>query len=298
MCVSVRSRLKHNATRSLRTYLVVGTGYSRGEDEATSGRVLVFEVLMPHMLLRNVSVKPEKSPCSALAEVCGHLLVATGMTIYVYDFSDGSVLTPCAFVDLEFYVVSADALKNYVVLADAEHGLHFFRWRDTRQHGRHLLLLGRDYNTLSTTAAAFVVDEPALGMAGFDAHGNVQIFQYAPRSAVSRRGQRLVCRAELAVGDVVTSAVRSRCNRVVQLPATATNASSSSSSRRHSSGSRTNDNKAAMTRNAEQERMLRDLLQHDRQVLSFLSPTITLTVFRKKTKTKTNKIIVCILCYS
>jgi hypothetical protein len=202
-------RLKHNESRSLRAYVVVGTGYSRGEDEMSTGRILIFEILMPHMLLRSVSVRPEKAPISAVVDVCGHLLACAGLKVNGFDFADGSTLVPCAFIDLEFFIVSADSIKNYVVLGDAINSVHFFRWRDTREKGRHLIELSRDNNALRVTNTAFVVDEPSLAMAAFDELGHLQMFEYQPH-----HGQRLVCRAEIGVGTLVPCTVRVRCNRV------------------------------------------------------------------------------------
>jgi hypothetical protein len=187
-------RLKHNESRSLRAYVVVGTGYSRGEDEMSTGRILIFEILMPHMLLRSVSVRPEKAPISAVVDVCGHLLACAGLKVNGFDFADGSTLVPCAFIDLEFFIVSADSIKNYVVLGDAINSVHFFRWRDTREKGRHLIELSRDNNALRVTNTSFVVDEPSLAMAAFDELGHLQMFEYQPhhgqRSGVPRRDRR------------------------------------------------------------------------------------------------------------
>ena len=179
----------------------------------STGRILIFETLMPHMLLRSVSVRPEKAPISAVVDVCGHLVACAGLKVNAFDFSDGSVLQPCAFVDLEFYIVSADVIKNYVVLGDAVNSVHFFRWRDTKKQGRHLLEVSRDHNRLQVTSTAFVVDEPALSMAAFDADGHVLLFEYAPHHPASVGGQRLMCTAETRIGSLVPCTMRMRVNR-------------------------------------------------------------------------------------
>jgi hypothetical protein len=95
------------------------------------------------------------------------------------------------------------------VLGDAINSVHFFRWRDTREKGRHLIELSRDNNALRVTNTSFVVDEPSLAMAAFDELGHLQMFEYQPH-----HGQRLVCRAEIGVGTLVPCTVRVRCNRV------------------------------------------------------------------------------------
>jgi cleavage and polyadenylation specificity factor subunit 1 len=201
-------RLKHNATRSLRVYVVVGTGYARGEDEMAVGRILVFHIMMPHHLLINVSVRPEKAPIGAVVDVCGHLVACAGLKVFVFDFADGSVLAPCAFVDLEFFVLTADSLKNYVVLGDMLNGTHVFRWRDTRRDGRHLLLLSRDYSPMHVTAVGIVVDEPAITFTAFDDRGCVFNYQYQTHGN-TRRGQRVQRgRAVLVLRDIQS------CSRV------------------------------------------------------------------------------------
>lgn len=210
--------------KDLMSLLAVGTGYQEGEDESCKGRVIIFD-LEPQELsmsatndetlykLNPLCSKDLKGPVSAVAQLEGYLIVSVGPKLYVYFFDwKNKQLVPASFFDAQFYVISMNTIKNYIIYGDMLKGVHFMRWREK---GHRLTLLGKDYRHLTAGGSVtelycteYLVEGDNLGLVSVDAEKNMQIFGYAPKSAESIGGKRLLPMADFHLGAHINALVR------------------------------------------------------------------------------------------
>ncbi|KAL0476299.1 cleavage and polyadenylation specificity factor subunit 1 [Acrasis kona] len=210
--------------KELINLLAVGTGYQETEDESCRGRIIVFD-LEPQELqsgansdetlyrLNPLCIKELKGPVSSVVALEGYLIVSVGPKLYVYFFDwKNKQLAPASFYDAQFFVTSMNTIKNYIVYGDMFKGLHFMRWREK---GHRLTLLAKDYRHLSaggslteTYSTEYLVDDQVLGLLCADADKNLQLFGYAPKSAESIGGKRLLPMADFHIASHVNSMIR------------------------------------------------------------------------------------------
>jgi cleavage and polyadenylation specificity factor subunit 1 len=219
----------HKKEKNLMSLLAVGTGINLGEDEACVGRILIFD-LEPDIDASNESSessyklspiceKDLKGPVSAIAHVQGYLIVSVGPKLYVYFFDwNNKQLVPASFFDAQFYATSMKTIKNYILYADMFEGLHFVRWREK---GHRLTLLGKDYRHLTAGGALadiyssdYLVDYENLGLVALDGEKNLQIFEYAPKSAESITGKRLLPTADFHIGSHIVATMRMKMRKL------------------------------------------------------------------------------------
>ncbi len=145
---------------------MVGTGYVQGEDMGCKDRILVFEIMREHpprielmtqeeqeqqvqytqitilkcwcyhkqedrIFFRLAATKEQKGPISAVAQLEGYLMVATGPKIILYNFFNGKDLTAAAFFDAQIFIVSLNTVKNWIIVGDAYKSVYFLRWKVT-----------------------------------------------------------------------------------------------------------------------------------------------------------------------
>ena len=141
---------------SLKSILAVGTSFFEGEDVSCKGRIILFEFIKQKMTkneeekpnLKLLLAKEEKGPVTALCDLEGYLVLASGPKIFVYIFDmdmNPRSLVGKAFFDAKLYIVSLRSIKNYLLFGDMFKGVFFMRWLDQQ---RTLALLGKDFNPI------------------------------------------------------------------------------------------------------------------------------------------------------
>ncbi len=142
--VSLESKQTQSGRRSL---LTIGTGFQRGEDLTTRGRVrfnyisffsdtqiLIYDIIevVPEIdnpqtnhKFKKLKVADEKGAISSICSVNGYLLIAIGAKIMMYSFDDDESLTGVAFLDVNFYVTRLLAIKNMIIICDVAKSVWF-----------------------------------------------------------------------------------------------------------------------------------------------------------------------------
>ena len=210
-----------------RPYVVVSTGFvtPEGEDNAGSGRILLFEVDYAQYTdedgqtgrkqpkLKLVYEKEHKSAAiTMLTQMGEYVLAAIGPKIIVHQLKSEQLIG-CAFYDAQVYIVSMKTIKDYVLFGDVYKSIHFLRWKE---YERSLTLLGKDFNPLPVHAIDFSISDKSLGLIAADDWKNISVFDFSPDDVQSRGGQQLIQRNDMHIGSHITSIVRQRVpNRLI-----------------------------------------------------------------------------------
>jgi cleavage and polyadenylation specificity factor subunit 1 len=200
-----------------RFFLTVGTGIvnHNGEDVASKGRTLLFEISRPveGALIASdapvVSLKYEKNifhgPVTSLscltAEGKHRLVIGAGADVNVEQWGNER-LTQVGFFRATMHILDILHFKNFLLLSDAYDSLHFLVWRET---DKSLTLLAKDYDPIAVYATGLMSRGAAITFICNDDRQNLQFFQYSPGEAAARGGNKLVCRADYHMGSQTTS---------------------------------------------------------------------------------------------
>ena len=197
---------------SLKPILAVGTSYFEGEDVSCKGRIILFEFIKQKMTkneeekpnLKLLLCKEEKGAVTALCDLEGYLVLASGPKILVYIFdmeNNPRTLVGKAFFDAKLYIVSLKSIKNYLLFGDMFKGIFFLRWLEPQ---RTLALLGKDFNPIEVTSVDFLLREQSLSFVCTDDHSNLQMLEYSPQDVESRGGEMLLAKSQFHVGGKVS----------------------------------------------------------------------------------------------
>ncbi|KAJ3220748.1 Cleavage and polyadenylation specificity factor subunit 1 [Clydaea vesicula] len=176
-------------------FLAVGTGFFRGEDLATRGRILIYDVVevVPQIdnpqtnhKLKLLYVSDEKSPVTALSSINGFLIASIGSKVIIHSFDNSEKLTGVAFLDVNLYVTSLMEIPPKVTL------------------------IGKDYYPLSVYSLNCIVNENEMSFVVADGEKNLQVIQYNPYNISSIGGAKLLRRGDIHVGSQVQSVLRLR----------------------------------------------------------------------------------------
>ncbi|KAJ3417096.1 Cleavage and polyadenylation specificity factor subunit 1 [Chytridiales sp. JEL 0842] len=214
-CSAVDLQSKETAS-GLKLFLAVGTGVFRGEDLATRGRVLIFDIIevVPEIdkpqtknKFKHLCTNDEKSPVTAIGSVNGYLLAAIGTRVIIHSFEDGESLVGVAFVDANIFVQSVSSIKNLILIADISKSVMFAGFQEDPPQVK---MFGKDYYPLQVYGSEFVVYENMAGFVVGDGEKNLHLMTYAPYNIQSLRGQKLLRKGDLHVGSTVQRIVRLR----------------------------------------------------------------------------------------
>lgn len=198
-------------TRKKRACLAVSTGILRGEDLAMRGAVYVFDVVevVPEVgqpdakfRLKVVCREEVRAAATTLCEVDGYLLSSQGQKVVVRSLEEDERLTPVAFVDLGLATSTAKSLRSMILFGDIQKGLRFVGFGEEPYK---MTSFGRDYEAMDVVEAEFMVDGRNLYFAASDPQGNIRIMQYDPENPTTLAGSKLVRRADMHVGQVLSS---------------------------------------------------------------------------------------------
>jgi len=195
-------------------FITVGAGTidKDGEDVASKGRVLLFEVKRakdPSSLsIAELNFVYEKKifhgPVTSLSCLTtkrkSRLIIGAGADVNVEQWGNGK-LTQVGFFRATMHILDIKLFKNFLILSDAYDSLFFLVWRES---DKSLTLLAKDYDPIPVYCSGILSRGGSLDFVCHDDRQNLQFFQYAPGDPAARGGNKLVCRADFHLGSQTT----------------------------------------------------------------------------------------------
>lgn len=197
--------------------IAVGTAFSAGEDYPCSGRVILIEVTKDDKNAwagRMVFAREFKGPITNLTSVEGYLLLSTGNRIETCMLKSqksetGGLpsfsLQRSAFYEGPSLITSLNVVKNFILLGDSQHSVHFLRYKD---QGKQIMLLSKDFGQACARASQFTIAGSSLHIVMADGEGNIWSFTYSPNDSKSWKGQKLDKWGALHVGKGISCMLR------------------------------------------------------------------------------------------
>eukprot|EP00889_Picochlorum_renovo_P001866 jgi/Picre1/28896/NNA_004292.t1 len=210
--------LKDHESGATVPMIAVGTSFAAGEDYPCSGRVILIEVTKQENNAwagRMTYAREFKGPVTNVTAVEGYLLLSTGNRIETcmlkskrVEVADANILFTLqrsAFYEGPSLITSLNVVKNFILLGDAQHSVHFLRYKD---QGKQINMLSKDFGQACTKACQFLIAASSLHIVMADGEGNVWTFTYSPNDPKSWKGQKLDNWGALHVGKGVSSMLR------------------------------------------------------------------------------------------
>ncbi|GJD09562.1 Cleavage and polyadenylation specificity factor subunit 1 [Galdieria sulphuraria] len=200
--------------------IVIGTGFIKGEDAGTRGRLMLFEVARQEayteesgafsaIQLMLIAEKELKSVVSSIARLEGYICCAVGPKVEIYKLVNESELVCCSFYSgFQLFSTSINTVKQYVFVGDMYKGGYFLFWRD---RNKSLNFLGKDFDPVQTLSTEFLILNEFILFVVSDNFGNLHLLEYAgPHEIESRGGEKLLRRGVLHLGTRSSSMIRLR----------------------------------------------------------------------------------------
>ncbi|KAI9146233.1 CPSF A subunit region-domain-containing protein [Paraphysoderma sedebokerense] len=218
LCVKIVSMESKETASGRKPFLVVGTGFMKGEDVTTRGKIYMFEIITvvpePGKPLFNhkfklVGFEEVKGAVTCIAGIGGHLLAGLGQKIIMYDFEDNERLQGIAFQDMNLMVNSIATARNFILAGDLYKSASFLAFQEDPPK---LQLLGKDYYPLHVTSVDYIIDGPNVSFVLGDEDGNIHLLAYAPYNVQSVSGNKLLRKGDFHIGPNVTTFLRMHMN--------------------------------------------------------------------------------------
>ncbi|XP_055533699.1 cleavage and polyadenylation specificity factor subunit 1 [Wyeomyia smithii] len=210
--------LPYEGARSgLKEYIAVGTNYNYSEDITSRGRLLLYDIIevvpepgkpLTKYKFKEVIVKEQKGPVSAITHVSGFLVGAVGQKVYLWQLKDDD-LVGVAFIDTNIYVHQMMSIKSLILVADVYKSVNLLRFQEEY---RTLSLVSRDFQPLNVYQIEYIVDNHNLGFLVSDEQCNLITYMYQPESRESIGGQRLLRKCDYHVGQKINTMFRVQCD--------------------------------------------------------------------------------------
>ncbi|XP_021710072.1 cleavage and polyadenylation specificity factor subunit 1 [Aedes aegypti] len=210
--------LSYEGARSgFKEYIAVGTNFNYSEDITSRGRLLLYDIIevvpepgkpLTRYKFKEVIVKEQKGPVSAITHVSGFLVGAVGQKVYLWQLKDDD-LVGVAFIDTNIFVHQLVSIKSLILVADVYKSVSLLRFQEDY---RTLSLVSRDYQPLNVFQIEYVVDNHNLGFLVSDEQCNIITYMYQPESRESFGGQRLLRKCDYHVGQKINSMFRVQCD--------------------------------------------------------------------------------------
>lgn len=210
---SVSLTISTDYTKKKRSCLALSTGILRGEDLSMRGAVYVFDVVevVPETghpdskyKIKNVCREEVRAAATTLCEVDGYLLSSQGQKVVVRSLEEDERLTPVAFVDLDLATTTAKCLRSMILFGDIQKGLRFVGFGEEPYK---MTNFGRDFEAMDVMDAEFLVDGKNLYFVASDSDANLRVLQYDPENPTTLAGSRLIRRADIHAGRIISSMV-------------------------------------------------------------------------------------------
>ncbi|KAI8969822.1 CPSF A subunit region-domain-containing protein [Pilobolus umbonatus] len=195
-------------------FMVVGTGFLRGEDTTMRGSIRIFDIIevvpepnnpQTNHRFKHIHTEDVKGAVTAMCNVSGHLASCIGSKVIIWNLEDDETLVGVAFIDVQIYVTSMSSIKNFILLGDAQKSIWFLGFQ---LEPAKLSLLGKDYQSFEVGCVDFIIDDKSLYLVVGDTNENIDLYQYAPFNLQSFGGQKLMRRGDFHVGSQVQTMVR------------------------------------------------------------------------------------------
>lgn len=209
--------LRDQTTEATIPLIAIGTAFSAGEDYPCSGRVILIEVTKDGSSSWNgrmVFAREFKGPVTNISSVEGYLLLSTGNRIETCilksqkpdtDDLQSFSLQRSAFYEGPSMVTSLNVVKNFILIGDSQHSVHFLRYKD---QGKQIMLLSKDFGQACTRACQFIIAGSSLHIVMADGEGNLWSFTYSPNDSKSWKGQKLEKWGAIHVGKGISCMLR------------------------------------------------------------------------------------------
>lgn len=216
ICVQALHLRDHTSEATI-PLIAVGTAFSAGEDYPCSGRVVLIEVTKDDQngwAGRMVFAREFKGPITNIASVEGYLLLSTGNRIETCilksqksetEGMSSFSLQRSAFYEGPSLITSLNVVKNFILIGDSQHSVHFLRYKD---QGKQIMLLSKDFGQACARACQFTIAGSSLHIVMADGEGNVWSFTYSPNDSKSWKGQKLEKWGALHVGKGISCMLR------------------------------------------------------------------------------------------
>eukprot|EP00833_Pecoramyces_ruminatium_P003951 jgi/Orpsp1_1/1177983/evm.model.c7180000063622.1 len=201
-------------TSGKKKFLVIGTGFLKGEDVTTKGKIYVYDIIdvipepnnpQTNHKFKLLFVNDEKGPVTNVCASKGYLLAAIGNKVIIHSFEDTEKLSGIAFLDVNMYVNTIKSIKNFILIGDAFKSIWFCAFQE---EPAKLVVLGKDFYDLQIYSSEFLIDDNTLFFLVSDADKNICLFTYAPYNVQSSNGQKLLRQADFHVGSHVSCTSR------------------------------------------------------------------------------------------
>ncbi|XP_055372472.1 cleavage and polyadenylation specificity factor subunit 1 [Condylostylus longicornis] len=211
--------LAYEGTRSgLKEYLCVGTNFNYSEDITSRGKIMIYDIIevvpepgkpLTKFKLKEIYIKEQKGPVSAITHTLGFLVTAIGQKVYLWQLKDNDLIG-VAFIDTDIYVHKIVSIKSLILIADVYKSVSILRFQEEY---RTLSLVARDFQPLNVFDIEFMVDNQNLGFLVTDAEENFIIYMYQPEARESMGGQKLLRKADYHFGQRVNTMFRMQCSQ-------------------------------------------------------------------------------------
>jgi len=202
-------------------FITVGTGIvdKDGEDVASKGRVLLFEIKrstdrsalqaaeLNFVYEKRLFHGPVTSLTCLASDGKNRLIIGAGADVNIEQWGNDK-LTQVGFFRATMHVLDIKLFKNFFILSDAYDSLYFLVWRES---DKSLTLLAKDYDPIPVYCAGILSRGGSLDFICHDDRQNLQFFQYAPGDPAARGGNKLVCRADFHLGSQTTDITSHFC---------------------------------------------------------------------------------------
>ncbi|KAK4934045.1 mRNA cleavage and polyadenylation factor subunit, partial [Elasticomyces elasticus] len=197
-------------TQERRDMIVVGTGFTRGENVVARGYLYLFDIVdivplpdIPETDLRLKLIAREdvKGAVTAISSIGtqGFILASQGQKCMVRGLREDNCILPVAFMDLRYQVSVAKELAGtgLTILGDAFAGMWLVGYSEEPYK---MQLLGRDLANPPVLSAEFLPQGKDLFIVVSNDRGILHTLQYDPENPKSDRGQSLLLRSTFTTG--------------------------------------------------------------------------------------------------
>ena len=194
--------VKISGMKKSQDYIVITTGFVKGEDHNIRGKVYIFEIIdvVPEVgrpetnhKLKLIHHEDTKGAVGSICSLEGYLCMAIGPKVMMYSFESGDSLVGIAFLDTNLFVTTMTTLKSFMYLGDIQKGTCFNAYQDEPSK---LATLGKNFYQSGISAVEFLVDGPHLALLSADFDNNIQVLTYSPFTIASMNGQKLLRRGD------------------------------------------------------------------------------------------------------
>ncbi|KAI5192603.1 cleavage and polyadenylation specificity factor subunit 1 [Nematocida sp. AWRm77] len=223
-CLKVFTLPDKQSTEGSAEFIVACTTYVTDEDLISTGRVIVLEVasVVPERnrketmhKLKPLAAEKTKGATTFCEEICGHIAVCAGTKLMVYMFDRNEGLRAVAFHDMQVFLISCASIRNILVCGDAYKGVFlFFYQREppilhmlSQSTGAIYLLLG----------VGMALSGESCVLLSYDQSRHLYVHSYSPQNILSRKGSRLIARAECKLPDTVAGTLSAEHGSTFQM---------------------------------------------------------------------------------